>query len=37
MATTKAYEKEKENPSNWLDLFRTPKMRSRMILMTVAW
>jgi len=36
-ATTKAYQKEKENPANWLDLFRTPKMRNRMILMTIAW
>lgn len=31
------YLAEKENPTSWLDLFRTPKMRLRFLLITITW
>jgi len=36
-ATQKTYQTEKENPTSWLDLFRTPKMRLRFLMITITW
>ncbi|XP_059350997.1 organic cation transporter-like protein [Daphnia carinata] len=36
-ATLRTYQLEKENPTNWMDLFRSPKMRQRFLIITLTW
>nr|CAH0104187.1 unnamed protein product [Daphnia galeata] len=36
-ATQRTYQLEKYNPTNWMDLFRSPKMRKRFLLITLTW
>ena len=36
-ATQRTYQLEKDNPTNWMDLFRSPKMRKRFLLITLTW
>nr|CAH0105985.1 unnamed protein product [Daphnia galeata] len=35
-ATQRTYQLEKDNPTNWMDLFRSPKMRKRFLLITLT-
>lgn len=36
-ATLRTYQLEKDNPINWMDLFRSPKMRQRFLIITLTW
>ncbi|XP_046636167.1 solute carrier family 22 member 5-like [Daphnia pulicaria] len=36
-ATKRTYQLEKDNPTNWMDLFRSSKMRQRFLIITLTW